>query len=57
MADADSLILEILDGCDVVPVRRGPGTLMEFLEGKIDECPFGLRFMPRGEDKQEAAAE
>lgn len=53
IGDVARLIGEILDGCDIAVVRRGKGSIWDFITGKIDECPFVLRFEPRGEDDED----
>lgn len=46
---AVGLLEDLQDGVDVVIVRKGDATIMDFLQGKVAELPFALRLVIKEE--------
>ena len=42
---AEALLGEIMDGVEFTLVRRGEGTIMQFIMGEIDELPIGVKLI------------
>jgi|CXWL01.1.fsa_nt_gi hypothetical protein len=41
----DIFVDELMDGVTFTIVRKGEGSLMDFLNGKIDELPIGIKLL------------
>ena len=49
-AKVEAILDEILDGADVVLVKRGDATLMDFFSCKVAEFPVRIQIDVKGED-------
>jgi hypothetical protein len=45
----EGLLEDLRDGVDVRIVKRGDASILDFLQGKVDELPFALRIVPEEE--------
>lgn len=53
---AEALLAEFMDGVTFTLVRKGEGTLMQFLSGEIDELPIGIKLLIEENDDEDSPA-
>ena len=51
-AKVEALLDEIMDGVDVVLVKRGDASLMDFFKGESGEFPVRIQIDLKGEDEE-----